>query len=167
MLSTYIPQQKGDIDGGVDVPLQYVFTYEKSGITDLQNYAFIRGRLMTFAQMEQYKIYEDAQYVCYEVSHLFYSDLRRYVESMVSQRSDAFLRTGLGARAKYLQPLQGESGGASGLQRLRKPRRTREVTGIRQVTAHGQFPEVFSGAFCTKITRLGRTVTNSQPKDMY
>ena len=40
--------------------------------------------------MEQYKIYEDGQYVCYDVSRLFYSELRPYVESMVSQRSDAY-----------------------------------------------------------------------------
>lgn len=90
VLSAYIPQRKGDIDGGVDVPLIYVLTYEKSRITAPQDYAFIRGQLVTFEQMEQYKIYEDGQYVCYDVSRLFYSELRPYVESMVSQRSDAY-----------------------------------------------------------------------------
>ena len=40
--------------------------------------------------MEPYKIYEDEQYTCYDVSPLFYSDLRRHVESMVSQRSDVY-----------------------------------------------------------------------------
>ena len=89
-LSAYIPQRKGDIDGGVDVPLIYVFTYEKSRITAPQDYAFIRGQLATFEQMEPYKIYEDEQYVCYDASHLFYSDFRQYVESMVSQRSDVY-----------------------------------------------------------------------------
>lgn len=90
VLSAYIPQHKGDIDGGVEVPLIYVFTYEKNAIKSPQDYAFIRGQLLTFAQMEQYQIYEDNQYVCYDVSNLFYSDLRQYVESMVSQRADAY-----------------------------------------------------------------------------
>ena len=90
VLSAYIPQHKGEIDGGVDIPLIYVFTYEKNEIKTTQDYAFIRGQLMTFEQMEQYKIYEDEQYVCYDVSDLFYSDLRQYVESMVSQRSDVY-----------------------------------------------------------------------------
>ena len=90
VLSAYIPQHKGEIDGGADVPLIYVFTYEKSEITTPQDYAFIRGRFMTFEQMEQYKIYEDEQYICYDVSHLFYSELRPYVDSMVSQRSDVY-----------------------------------------------------------------------------
>lgn len=90
VLSTYVPQRKGEIDGGADIPLIYVFTYAKNEIKTTQNYAFIRGQLMTFEQMEQYKIYEDEQYVCYDASDLFYSDLRRYVESMVSQRRDVY-----------------------------------------------------------------------------
>lgn len=90
VLSAYLPQRKGDIDGGVGVPLIYVFTYEKYRITAPQNYAFIRGQLVTFEEMEAYKIYEDEEYVCYDASHLFYSELRPYVESMVSQRSDVY-----------------------------------------------------------------------------
>ncbi len=68
----------------------YVFMYNVNDIESLQDYAFIRGQLMTFEQMEQYKIYEDEQYVCYDTSDLFYTDLRQYVESMVSQRSDIY-----------------------------------------------------------------------------
>ena len=90
VLSAYIPQHKGEIDGGADIPLIYVFTYAKNEIKTAQDYAFIRGQLMTFEQLEQYKIYEDEQYLCYDVSDLFYSDLRQYVESMVSQRSDVY-----------------------------------------------------------------------------
>lgn len=90
VLSAYIPQHKGEIDGGVDIPLIYIFMYNVSDVKSLQDYAFIRGQLMTFEQMEQYKIYEDGQYVCYDASNLFYTDLRQYVESMVSQRNDVY-----------------------------------------------------------------------------
>lgn len=90
VLSAYIPQKKGEIDGGADIPLLYIFTYEADAVQNPQDYAFIRGRLMTFEQMEEYKIYEDERYVCYNASSLFYSDLRQYVESMVSQRSDVY-----------------------------------------------------------------------------
>ena len=61
VLSAYIPQHKGEIDGGVDIPLIYVFIYEKNEIHTTQDYAFIRGQLLTFEQMEKYKIYEDEQ----------------------------------------------------------------------------------------------------------
>lgn len=90
VLSAYIPQRRGEVDGGVDIPLIYVFTYDVNDIESDRDYAFIRGRLMTFGQMEPYKIYEDGQYVCYDMTSLFYSDLRQYVESMVSQRSDVY-----------------------------------------------------------------------------
>lgn len=69
---------------------QDFFTYETDAVQNPQDYTFIRGRLMAFEQMEEYKIYEDERYVCYNVSSLFYSDLRQYVESMVSQRSDVY-----------------------------------------------------------------------------
>jgi hypothetical protein len=90
IFGAYIPQHKGEIDGGAGIPLLYIFTYEVSAIQNSHDYAFIRGQLLTFEEMEQYKIYEDGQYVCYNVSDLFYSDLRGYVESMVSQRSDVY-----------------------------------------------------------------------------
>ena len=111
VLSSYIPQRKGDIDGGVDVPLIYVFTYEKSSI-DPQAYAFIRGRLMSFGELEQYRIYEDGQYACYDVSHLFYSDLRTYVESMASQRSDAYFDEQVWERVQNIYSYYRENLGA-------------------------------------------------------
>lgn len=112
VLSAYIPQRKGDIDGGVDVPLIYVLTYEKSKVTSSQNYAFIRGQLVTFEQMEQHKIYEDEQYVCYDASHLFYSDLRSYVESMVSQRSDVYFDEQVWERVQNIYSYYKENIGA-------------------------------------------------------
>lgn len=102
VLSAYIPQRKGEIDGGVDIPLIYVFTYEKDKINTTQDYAFIRGHLITFEQMEQYKIYEDEQYICYDVSDLFYSNLRQYVESMITQRSDVYFDEQVWARVENI-----------------------------------------------------------------
>lgn len=89
VLSVQIPQHEGEIDG-VDIPLIFVFTYNRNTIKSSQDYAFIRGQLLTFDQMEKYRIYADSQFVCYNVTDLFYSDLKSYVESMVSQRSDVY-----------------------------------------------------------------------------
>ena len=90
VISAYVPQYKGDNDGGVEMPLVYIFTYEVSNIMSMQDCAFIHGRIITFEELEQYKVYEDEQYVCYEVSELFYTDLRAHVESMLSQRTDVY-----------------------------------------------------------------------------
>lgn len=62
------------------LPLLYFFTYEKDAIED-NSYAFLYGRLLSFADLEQYKAYEDDQYICYEVSPLIYSDLHTYAEA--------------------------------------------------------------------------------------
>ncbi len=90
VLSAYIPQRRGETDGGADIPLIYIFAYDANNANDPTNYAFIHGQLLTFEEMAEYKVYEDAQYVCYEVTDLFYTDLRRYVESIVSQRADIY-----------------------------------------------------------------------------
>ena len=90
VLSAYVPQRKGEVDGGAEVPLLYFFTYNVNDIQSSEDYAFIHGQIMTFEQMEQYKVYEDDQYVCYEVTELFYTDLRQHVESIISQRSDVY-----------------------------------------------------------------------------
>ncbi|MBR5869586.1 MAG: hypothetical protein IKZ09_00995 [Clostridia bacterium] len=90
VLSAYVPQHKGEVDGGAEVPLLYFFTYDVNDIQSSEDYAFIHGQIMTFEQMEQYKVYEDDRYVCYEVTDLFYTDLRQHVESIISRRSDIY-----------------------------------------------------------------------------
>ena len=90
VLSAYIPQHKGEVDGGAEVPLLYFFTYNVDDIQSPEDCAFIHGQIMTFEQLEQHKVYEDDQYVCYEVTDLFYTHLRQHVESIISQRSDVY-----------------------------------------------------------------------------
>ena len=90
VLSAYVPQRKGEAEGGAEVPLLYFFTYDVDDIQSPQDRTFIHGQLMTFEQLDPYKVYEDDQYVCYEVTDLFYTDLRQHVESMLSQRSDVY-----------------------------------------------------------------------------
>ena len=102
VLSAYIPQRKGEVDGGAEVPLIYFFAYNVNDIQSSEDYTFIHGQIMTFEQMEQYKVYEDDQYVCYEVTDLFYTDLRQHVESIISQRSDVYFDEQVWERVKNI-----------------------------------------------------------------
>ena len=61
-------------NGGSTIPLLWLFTYP-ANMALPENYAFINGQLVTFAEMEDMKVYEDGDYVCYEISPLVYSDL--------------------------------------------------------------------------------------------
>lgn len=64
--------------GGSTIPLLWLFTYP-ADMALPENYAFINGQLVTFAEMEDMKVYEDSDYVCYEISPLVYSDLDAYL----------------------------------------------------------------------------------------
>lgn len=90
VISAYLPQREGEADGGADLPLRYLFIYEAAGAETPQACAFVRGQLIPFEEMEAYQIYEDAQYICYDMTDLFYTDLRQYTESMIAQLGRVF-----------------------------------------------------------------------------
>ena len=79
-----------ELNGTQEIPIFYLWIFAKTEIQDLDNYAFIRGNLLTFRQMEAYKVYEDEEFVIYEMHHLVYSDLRNYVEEMLIQNDSIY-----------------------------------------------------------------------------
>ena len=78
------------LDGVQEIPIFYLWTFMKSEIQSPDDLAFLRGNLLTFREMEAYKVYEDAEYVIYEMHHLVYSDLRNYVEEMIIQNDSIY-----------------------------------------------------------------------------
>lgn len=80
-LEAYIPDGWGDLnDGFIGVPLLYIVTYETSAIRE-DSLAFLYGQLLDFTEMEEYKIYEDDRYACYEISPLLYTDAAEYART--------------------------------------------------------------------------------------
>ena len=88
-LGTFLPQRQGETDGGAEIPLIYMFTYEVSAIVE-DSYAFIYGQILSFEEMERYKVYEDEQYAVYEVTDLFYTDLDAYLDFFLTTRNDIY-----------------------------------------------------------------------------
>ena len=78
------------LDGTQEIPIFYLWIFAKAEIQSPDDYAFIRGNLLTFREIEEYKIYEDGEYVIYELHHLVYSDLRTYVEEMLIQNDSIY-----------------------------------------------------------------------------
>ena len=72
-------------DTFVGVPLLYLFTYERSEVDVGQDYAYICGQTIPFSQLEDDLVYQDEQYLCYELSELVYGDLDEYLRDCVSQ----------------------------------------------------------------------------------
>lgn len=85
------PRDDGTDNGGWNLPLFYLYEYAKADIQSPQDYAFIHGNLLTFAEMEPYKVYDDGEYVVYEMHHLIYTDLKAYVSDMMLQRDDMYI----------------------------------------------------------------------------
>ena len=88
----YVPRLLDDekLDGQQPLPLFYFWKFAKSDIQSPDDYAFIRGNLLTFRELEEYKVYEDDEHVIYELHHLVYSDLRNYVEEMLLQNDSIY-----------------------------------------------------------------------------
>lgn len=84
ILQTWAPTEKGAEDGFWSIPLMFFSTYEISSIESNEDCAFIHGQVVSFGDLDPYKVYEDEFFVCYNVTHLFYTDLRSYVEELVT-----------------------------------------------------------------------------------
>lgn len=94
MLGVDIPCVQDDgssTGGGWIMPLFYLYQYNKSDISSPNDYAFMSGNLLKFGEIEPYKVYDDGEYVIYEMHHLIYTDLEAYVNDMMLQRDDMYL----------------------------------------------------------------------------
>ena len=91
-ISIFVPRllDGKKLDGTQEIPIFYLWIFAKSDIQSSEDYAFIRGNLLTFREMEEYKIYEDDEHIIYELHHLVYSDLRNYVEEMLIQNDSIY-----------------------------------------------------------------------------
>lgn len=85
-----LPQHQGQTDGGVTLPLIFLFVYDAEAASDQDNYAFIYGQLHSFGDLEQYKVLEDAHYAIYDATDLIYTDLDAYLDYFLTTREDVF-----------------------------------------------------------------------------
>ena len=73
-----------DGNSNLTVPMVFVISYEREAIRE-DAYAFVHGQLLTFAEMERYKVYEGEGKVSYEISPLIFDDPVEYVRAVVAQ----------------------------------------------------------------------------------
>lgn len=90
VVTALAPIRQGDDDGGYGVGTVYYMFYSATDIQGPEDLTFIRGRLLTFREMEDWKIYEDSDYVGYDVTDLFYSDLRAHTENILKPQGAYF-----------------------------------------------------------------------------
>lgn len=84
IINVSMPAYKGSQDQSWSLPLRFLASFEKELIQDGEDCAFIYGQIVSFGALEAHKVYEDSVYVSFDVTHLFYTDLRSYVENVVA-----------------------------------------------------------------------------------
>lgn len=87
VLSALVAQRAGDTDGGAPIPVVYLFTYFREDVENA-DHLFVHGRLVPLSEVEDRRVYEDEQYVCYELSEYFYTDVQTHAETLCAQRGD-------------------------------------------------------------------------------
>lgn len=83
-LSAYIPAYEGSQNTSNAIPIKYFITYLRSDVEGGESNAFIYGQIVSFEELKEHLVYEDDMFFCYDVTHLFYTDLRSYVEAVVA-----------------------------------------------------------------------------------
>lgn len=82
----FAPAAATDTGESYEIPLLYYATFERLSMTGENDCAFIHGQMVTFEELEPYKVYENETHVCYNVTHLFFTDLRGYVDDIIQYR---------------------------------------------------------------------------------
>lgn len=82
VLSVGIPMLKYP-DAASNLPLFYLFSYQKEAVTE-ESLFFVRGRLISAREAEECLVFEDEDYLCYDFSGLFYSDLGEHIEEFAA-----------------------------------------------------------------------------------
>ena len=61
--------------------LFYLFVYNKAECLP-ENHIFVHGRLLSFDDISASLVYEDEEYVCYDLSQYIYSDYNAYFKKI-------------------------------------------------------------------------------------
>ena len=84
-----LPQRKGETDGGVAMPLIFLFVYDAEMAKE-EHSAFLYVQLLSFAEMEQYKVLQDEHYAVYDATNLIYTDVDAYLDYFLTTRTDIY-----------------------------------------------------------------------------
>ena len=83
----FAPAAATDTGESYEIPLLYYASFERLAMTGENDCAFIHGQMVSFEELAPYQVYENETHVCYNVTHLFYTDLRGYVDDIIEYRT--------------------------------------------------------------------------------
>lgn len=109
IFSAAVPQTEADLSSadGSALPVTYVMVYDSAQARQPDAYAFIRGQLIPFSDLQPKVVYEDDQYTAFNVTDCFFTDLDTQIAAFLQWRTDLFFNDDVEERIRnvyaYLQ----------------------------------------------------------------
>lgn len=109
VFSVIVPQSQEDcyrVQGGA-IRIGYVMIYDAQQCQIPDAHTLIHGQLIPVDELSSHIVYEDSQYIAYNVTDYFFTDIDTHIAAFRSWRTDLFYNDGVGDRIKnvyeYLQ----------------------------------------------------------------
>lgn len=87
-----IPQQQADLYRvqGDAIEIGYVMIYDAQQCQIPDAYTLIHGQLVPVSELSSHIVYEDSQYIAYNVSDYFFTDIETHIAAFRAWRTDLF-----------------------------------------------------------------------------
>ena len=87
-----IPQHQADLYRvqGVAIEIGYVMIYDAQQCQIPDSYTLIHGQLIPVGDLSSRIVYEDSQYVAYNVTDYFFTDIETHITAFRAWRTDLF-----------------------------------------------------------------------------
>lgn len=82
-----------------ELPILYYFLYEKSAAAE-EALVFLYGRILSFRELEDCLVWENDEYVCYEIHELIYTDLEAHTKRWLQANPDVLYDESLRLRVQ-------------------------------------------------------------------
>ncbi len=82
-----------------ELPILYYFMYEKAAATE-EACVFLYGHILSFRELEDCKVWENDDYICYEVHNLIYSDLEAHTKQWLQANPEVLFDDALRQRVR-------------------------------------------------------------------
>lgn len=112
VFSVVVPQSQADcyrVQGDA-IRIGYVMVYDAQQCQAADAYTLIHGQLVPINDLTQHIVYEDSQYIAYNVTDYFFTDIDAHIAAFQSWRADLFFNDDVYSRIKnaygYVQRVQ-------------------------------------------------------------
>lgn len=112
VFSVVVPQSQADcyrVQGDA-IRIGYVMVYDAQQCQAADAYTLIHGQLVPINDLAQHIVYEDSQYIAYNVTDYFFTDIDAHIAAFQSWRADLFFNDDVYSRIKnaygYVQRVQ-------------------------------------------------------------